>query len=231
MKRIEKSNSPTELTKWVRTQGKINCRYSNLPSNIREIVKQRLLDDQGHICGYTGIRISDARSHIEHLKPQSRYYETREDVDYTNLIAAYPETEAPRCAYGAHPKDNWYDEAKFISPLSANCENAFQFDLEGKIQAAPNNTAAQTMIAKLNLTHASLNEMRQQAIQMLLFESEISLKQAEILLGKIYDRDKKGQFRPFCFVLKQACEEYIRRGKQKQIRQKAIQSESKRSKK
>jgi len=67
--------------------------------------------------------------------------------------------------------------------------------------------------------------MRQQAIQTLLFESELSLTQAKNLLEKIYDRNTKGQFRPFCFVLKQACEEYIQRGKQKQTRTKAIQSQ------
>jgi hypothetical protein len=46
----------------------------------------------------------------------------------------------------------------------------------------------------------------------------MSLRQAKEMLEKIYDRNTKGQFRPFCFVLKQACEEYIRRGKQKQRR-------------
>lgn len=73
--------------------------------------------------------------------------------------------------------------------------------------------------------------MRQQAIQTLLFESELSLQQAKDLLEKIYDRNSKGQFRPFCFVLKQACEEFIRRKKQKQTRKKAIQSQTKKQNK
>jgi uncharacterized protein (TIGR02646 family) len=231
MKRIIKTASPKELTQWFNAQpktdtGKLNCRYSNLPSDIRATVKQHLLNEQGHICGYTGIRISEGRSHIEHLKPQSRYYESNEDVDYTNLIAAHPGTTAPQCSYGAHPKADWYDDGQFINPLSANCETAFQFNLNGEITAhSAHQPAAQTTIDRLNLTHLSLTEMRQQAIQTLLFESELSLTQAKDLLEKIYDRNTKGQFRPFCFVLKQACEEYIRRGKQKQTRTKAIQSQ------
>ncbi len=231
MKRIIKNNCPKELTQWFNAQlstdtGKLNCRYSHLPSDIRAIVKQHLLAEQGHICCYTGIRISEERSHIEHLKPQSRYFENHEDVDYNNLIAAFPGTTAPQCAYGAHSKADWYDETQFITPLSAHCESAFQFKLDGKIQASSSNAAAQTTIARLNLTHASLTEMRQQAIQTLLFESEISLKQAKSLLEKICDRNTRGQFRPFCFVLKQACEEYIRRRKQAQTRQKAILADS-----
>ena len=73
----------------------------------------------------------------------------------------------------------------------------------------------------------SLTEMRKQAIEAFLFESEISLKKAENLLEKIYDRNQKGQLRPFCIVLKQACEDYIKRKKQTQTRNKAIQSRSK----
>jgi uncharacterized protein (TIGR02646 family) len=231
MKRIEKSNCPVELTRWVKAQGEINCHYSHLPSELRATIKQRLLEEQGHICGYTGIRISDGRSHIEHLKPQSLYHENQEDLDYNNLIAAYPGITAPQCAYGAHPKADWYDETLFITPLNSHCETAFQFNLDGEITAIHDNPAAQITLERLNLTHPSLTEMRQQAIQTLLFESELSLQQAKDLLEKMYDRNSKGQFRPFCFVLKQACEEFIRRKKQKQTRQKAIQSQSKKQKK
>lgn len=226
MKYIEKSSGPNELAKWVKMQGELNCRYDNLPSEIRSTVKKRLLEDQGYLCSYTGIRISKDRSHIEHLKPQSVYYENKEDVDYTNLVAAYPGPTPPKCAYGAHPKSNWYDEILFVSPLNRQCETAFQYKLNGEIQAAEGNTAAQTTLDRLNLKDESLTEMRYQMIQEFLFEEGISLTQAQTLLEKIYDRNPKGEFRPFCFVLKQACEEYIRRVKQKQTRNKAIQSKS-----
>jgi uncharacterized protein (TIGR02646 family) len=234
MKRIIKTASPKELTQWFNAQpktdtGKLNCRYSNLPSDIRATVKQHLLNEQGYICGYTGIRISEGRSHIEHLKPQSRYFEDHEDIDYNNLLAAHPGYDTGQCAYGAHPKADWYDDQQFISPLSPKCEKAFHFNLEGEIRAAPNCSSAQVTIDRLQLSHPSLTEMRKQRIDTFLYDSNTSLQQAQVLLEKIYDRDSKGQFRPFCFVLKQACEEYIRRGKQKQSRNQAIQSKPKRS--
>jgi uncharacterized protein (TIGR02646 family) len=232
MKHITKGKSPKELTQWFNAQpsndqGKINCRYSNLPSDVRAIVKQHLISEQGHICCYTGSRISETRSHIEHLKPQSCYFEHHEDVDYHNLLAAYPGSAAGQCAYGAHAKADWYHEEQFISPLSPHCETAFQFNLDGEITAhSAHRTAAQTTIDQLKLTDSSLTELRKQAIQTLLFESEISLKQAKELLEKMYDRNTKGQFRPFCFVLKQACEKYIHRKEKAQTRTKAIQSQS-----
>jgi uncharacterized protein (TIGR02646 family) len=231
MKRIIKSNPPIELKQWFHAQPidnneKLNCRYDNLPSDIRAIVKQRLLEDQGYICCYTGIRISEARSHIEHLKPQSVYFENYEDVDYNNLLAAHPGPNSGQCAYGAHPKADWYHEEHFISPLSPQCETAFKFNTKGELQSKSPDLAIKTTIDRLNLTDESLTELRKQAIETLLFEPEMSLRQAEILLEKIYDRNSKGQFRPFCFVLKQACEEYIRRSKQRKIRNKAIKSQA-----
>lgn len=244
MKRIVKRSSPSELTQWFKAQpssaeGKLNCRYSDLPGDIRAVVKQRLLEDQGYLCCYTGIRINEKRSHIEHLKPQSRYFAQHEDIDYSNLLAAYPGPSACQCEYGAHAKTDWYDEQQFITPLGPQCESAFQFDLNGKITAHSGDTAAQTTLDRLNLTSNLLTEMREQVIQTVLFDTDLSLKQAESLLEKIYSRNRKGEFRPFCFVLKQACKEYIRRKKKQQTRKKAIQSQgnpsgkrqSKRSKK
>lgn len=239
MKRIVKSPSPKELTQWLQTQQNIspgqniNCRYGDLTAEIKAIVKQQLLKDQGYLCCYTGIRITEAKSHIEHFKPQSNYYDQNEDVDYNNLFAAFPgsdyEKQYGSCPFGAHARKNWYDPDQLISPLSAQCEAAFQYKLNGEI--TPNNPAAQTTIKKLNLSDESLTEMRKSAIDTLLFEANISLKQAETLLEKIEDRDRKDQFRAFCFVLKQACEEYIRRKKKAQKRNQVIQAQTKRSKK
>ncbi len=238
MKRIIKSNPPIELKQWFHAQPmdnheKLNCRYHNLPSEIRAIVKQRLLEDQGYICCYTGIRISESRSHIEHLKPQSVYFENYEDVDYNNLLAAHPGPNSGQCAYGAHPKADWYHDDHFISPLNPQCETAFKFNTKGELQATSSDIAIKTTIEQLNLTDESLTELRKQAIETLLFDSEISLKKAQDLLQKIYDRNSKGQFRPFCFVLKQACEQYIQRKEKAQTRKKSIQSQenTKRSKK
>jgi uncharacterized protein (TIGR02646 family) len=229
VKRIIKSSSPKELTQWFNAQtrqdqGALNCRYQDLPSDVRAIVKQRLIQDQGHICCYTGIRINEERSHIEHLKPQSRYFANHEDVDYQNLVAAYPGTAAQQCRYGAHPKADWYDEDQFISPLSPQCETAFQFDLQGKIQAIDENPAAAETIQRLNLGDRGLTELRQQAIEAILFEIPLRPQQAADLLAKIYDRNAKGQFRPFFFVLKQACEQYIQKLERQQARQKAMRS-------
>lgn len=91
MKHIIKGNSPSELDSWFRNQPiedgcRINCGYTDMPSEVKQVVKQRLLEEQGGLCCYTGLRVKETTSHIEHFKPQSQC-ESHEDIEYHNLLA------------------------------------------------------------------------------------------------------------------------------------------------
>ena len=74
MKYISKGSPPRELQEWFDGQPvvdgqRINCGYNDMPSNVKNAVKERLLDEQGGLCCYTGVQINLQNSHIEHLKP------------------------------------------------------------------------------------------------------------------------------------------------------------------
>jgi uncharacterized protein (TIGR02646 family) len=239
MKHIIKRNTPKQLTQWLDDQKSknIGCSYEHdFQDPVKAVIKKYLLEDQGYLCCYTGIRISESDSHFEHFKPQSKC-EDNEDVDYRNLFAAFPKDG--NCPFGAHARKNHYDERLFINPLDSQCEKAFQFDLSGKIHPILKGNSneevspAEYTIEILKLNEPSLVQLRLEAIEALLFESDMSLKQAKDLLEKTHERTPKGKSRPFCFVLKLACEEYIRRKEKAQTRNKGIQSQekTKRSKK
>ena len=92
MKYIRKGPSPRELREWFKPAEdgrRINRGYDDMPTNVKNAVKERLLDEQGGLCCYTGMRVSLQNSHIEHFKPQ-KLCTDHEDVDYMNLLAAYP---------------------------------------------------------------------------------------------------------------------------------------------
>ena len=229
MKHIQKRNEPKELKRWFNNQPivdgiRLNCGYYDMPSDLKKIVKKQLLTEQGYLCCYTGIRINEETSHIEHLKPYSlcRDEANNEDVDYNNLLAAHPSDKAAKCSFGAHIKENWYDPDNLVSPLKGTCENRFKFDLQGRISSSNNDIPAEETIKYLKLDHSNLTELRQKAIDELLFADPISLSQAERILEKINERDKSGRFRAFCFVLYQACTIYIKKNKQRQAKNKAI---------
>jgi uncharacterized protein (TIGR02646 family) len=229
MRRITKQQPPHELRTWFIGQPenengeRINSTYEDMPGEVRVQVKQGLLQEQGHLCCYTGIRITDERSHIEHLKPQSMC-EDHEDIDYNNLLAAYPGIHQPRSPFGAHAKDNWYDENLLVSPLDDSCERRFRFTQFGKVKPVnENDTAASETIRRLGLDHDSLNDMRRQAIAEALYRKNkpLSEKQLESLIDRYCEADAhSNQMRPFCFVIQQAAQDFLDRLKKKREKKK-----------
>jgi uncharacterized protein (TIGR02646 family) len=220
MKYIKKGAPPRELTDWFRHQPivsgqRINCGYDVMPADVRLAVKQSLLIDQGWICCYTGMRVNHSCAHIEHFKPQVQC-EDHEDIDYSNLLAAYPGVNMPKCQYGAHQKDNWYDPPNMVTPLHRSCESQFSYKLDGSI--TPNSQAAQITITHLRLDNASLTEMRAQAIRRVLRTRQLSRAQIERVSQSYSVRDHNGQFPIFCFVIQQAAQELLHKADHERVR-------------
>lgn len=210
MKHIAKRNAPAELERWKRENAGLNDDYDSMPADVRQAVKARLLDEQGGLCCYSGQRIDLDNCHIEHLKSQRQCREEGrgEDVAYENLLAAYPSDRAPvRCAYGAHPKA---DQVLPVSPLRADCESRLRYDRRGRV--APTNEAdseASDAIGVLCLNDDDLKSRRARVIDEALYRRETSKAQARRLMQAMAERDANNQFRPFCFVIQQACAAYV----------------------
>jgi uncharacterized protein (TIGR02646 family) len=219
MKYIEKQAQPQELIEWVREKStdfegaQRQWGYGDMPSHVRAATKAGLLAEQGGLCCYTGRRIAPQSAHIEHLKPQSHCV-GHEDTEYDNMLAAYPSSDSgtPHCAYGAHARENWYDHYKFVHPRRRDCEQRMRYKDDGRISAAaPDDGAAAETIRRLQLDHRELTEMRKQVIHEALFAEQLSEAQARRLMAAMDERDSRGNFRPFCFVIKQACAKYLKR--------------------
>ena len=218
MKYIQKQPQPQLLIAWIHGKStdddgnEQQWNYKNMPADVRAATKKSLLREQGGLCCYTGQRITADTSHIEHIKPQSECI-GHEDTDYDNLVVAYPSSESgtPECAYGARKKDKWYKEELFVHPRRKDCEARFRYRTTGKVIPANNaDSAVAITIEKLRLDHPELEQMRKAAIVALDLE-ELSEAKARRLMAAMNERDKDGNFRPFCFVIKQACEKYLKR--------------------
>ena len=225
MKYIRKGLPPEELQEWFDGQPavdgqRINCGYNDMPSNVKNAVKERLLDEQGGLCCYTGVQINLKNSHIEHLKPQSLCTD-HEDVAYTNLLAAYPGASEGRYPFGAHAKADWYDEQLLVSPLHQRCESQFRFNQFGGIASRDGkDTAALETIERLHLNHSSLSDMRRDAIDEALFSDESPLRKEQLqrLIERLYSRDTNGRFPAFCFVIKDVAQDLLRKTEQERNR-------------
>ncbi|MCA9182201.1 MAG: TIGR02646 family protein, partial [Planctomycetales bacterium] len=164
MREISGGSEPPALTQW--KLGTPGVGYGDLPSELRDLLKRSLIDEQRELCAYTGIRIGIESSHIEHLTPQSHCV-SGQDVSYRNLVACYP-APGVSAEFGAVRKANWPSPAQqhlFVSPRSSECEARFSFDTTGRIQAANEaDVAARETILKLGLDSQPLVRRRKQAI-------------------------------------------------------------------
>jgi len=68
MRAINKGSEPVQLLQF-RTQP--NATYADMPLNVKNVVREALLAEQGHICAYCMQRIKPNEMKIEHWKSQS----------------------------------------------------------------------------------------------------------------------------------------------------------------
>jgi uncharacterized protein (TIGR02646 family) len=239
MKRIQKKSAPRELDRWYRRQPtnargeKINVQYRDIPPDVHRIVLRSLLREQGWLCCYTGIPLTESGSHIEHLLPRSLCFHG-EDIQYKNLLAAYPGPSSAgdvECPFGARVKQDWYDRDHFVHPLKPECENRFFYKLSGEIvpSRASHNDATAT-IDHLKLDHGQLRDLRRSAIEGFLFldQEGLSLTQARRIGNRLRERDRNGHFHPYCFVIEHALKQYILIKERQHAKRIAIRNQKKR---
>lgn len=209
MRKIEKRGEPKELSQWrAVNRGNPNFGYALIGSELRELLKQQMLEEQGYLCAYTGQRISAVSAHLEHLQPQA-HCTLAQEVDYQNLVACYPGPNRPSPGYGAIEKADWPSDEEghlFVSPLNAQCETRFLFNKRGCIAVSQaNDIAASTTIQRLKLVTAALERNRKASLS---FIDYLRLKEARTRLIQL--EKESGRFTEFSFAVKQVLSKRIK---------------------
>jgi uncharacterized protein (TIGR02646 family) len=220
MRRIVKTHAPKQLTAWREENKKLNHTYKDLcKTDAHHALKNKLLEEQGKLCAYTGRAIGATSSHIEHLKPRNECAEW-EDVEYRNVVACFPLNGGDKSfGYGAPIKEGWWDEFLFISPLSDECERRFKFTWSGHIYPNPgDHHGAKQTIGILGLDNKGLRQLRKSRIKGFFGlgartrSKPLSVPDAKRVLRAIDQIGSNGQLMEFCFVLKQLLPKYIAQG-------------------
>jgi uncharacterized protein (TIGR02646 family) len=190
-----------------------NLSYQNIPSDAKAELRVSLLEEQGHICGYTMMRISRAeRGHVEHIFAQSRSPDLQ--IAYSNMVYCHPGDGAPRCSYGAHCKDGRdVSREPFVSPLDESCEVRFAFDMTGAVKARDaSDVPATTTIEILRLNDQELKTARLAATrQYPIFKrarAPLSAAEARKLASSVMDRNADGRFPAFAVAVHQVVLKY-----------------------
>jgi len=236
MKYIKKQKrEPKNLRDWVSENKNSNCDYENsLPTAIKHSLYELMLNEQGHICCYTGKRISKTNSHIEHVFPQSKCKQCRKlrkgkikvcrpcdnkDVLYHNMIVSIG-TYKKELQYGGTKRKEWYDPQNFIHPLLKSCGNLYSFSSNGEISGKTK--AAKSTIKALGLDDTSLTEDRNNKVYELFISSPLSVSEIKRIISNIYNKNSSGEFTEYCFVLKSAGEEILKKAEKEAKKKKYI---------
>jgi uncharacterized protein (TIGR02646 family) len=218
VKFIRKAAEPPLLRQW-RLENQPtpqNLRYVNIPPNAKAELRASLLQEQGHLCAYTMMRISTAeRGHVEHIFAQARRRDL--EVAYSNMVYCYPGGGLPRSTFGAHRKDGKeVAPDAFVSPLDESCEVRFAFDTTGVVKARTDSDApAKSTIEILALNDAQLKIARLAAIrQYPIFKRSgppLTAAEARKLASQMISRDAEGKFPPFAVAVNQIVLKYAER--------------------
>lgn len=136
-----------------------------------------LNDEQYKLCAYTELRPDEegVGTHIEHVKPKSRFPEST--FDYRNLVLSALESDDLNDSnhrgdhFGGHAKGSHYDRKHFLSPLIAKSKrNYFLYQSNGKVVPSPLKSKryqrkAEHTIRVLNLNAAYLVNRRKRWIE------------------------------------------------------------------
>ena len=173
MRLINKQAAPVALENW--TAANPAATFATLDNSLKKNVKESLLSEQHFVCCYCENEINPNNSHIEHLRPQSKY--PNEQLDYENLMASCEANN--RKAHCGHKKSK---NLLPISPLGPNDPAPnFIYSADGHIYSHPKaNRLADKTISILGLNARRLVNMRKAAISGLLTQPIEHLAQVTI---------------------------------------------------
>jgi len=208
MKRIVKIAEPAELLAWKNTDKKFLKglpEWKRIPSQVKDIVRISLREEQGFICCYCERYMQDGDFHIEHVKPQGISATKQFLADYDNMICSCQfeeEKGAPR--HCGNSKGSWYDPALFISPLDPTCEERFEYTFDGLIEPVlETDQAASVTIERLQLNIDKIKALRSSAIEPFLDDALDEADVKAFAEGYLVDKaNNLGRFNQFYTTIK-----------------------------
>lgn len=205
MRHIHKNSAPPELVSYAKAPG---ASYKDLHDNhhdIWETTRLSLAEEQGYICCYCGQRITGFEgTQIEHIFPKGTKAYKKMQLDYdNNLIASCDggkykrkgDPSIPPCDLHCDTKKS--DDPIPVNPLNPSCEEKFLYDEKGDVIGIGSD--AEVTIEILNLSSPILKNMRKAAIDAYSFLPNINWKEE---YERLKDKNAKGQYTEFCFVLR-----------------------------
>jgi uncharacterized protein (TIGR02646 family) len=217
MKRVNKGMSPQRFENWKSNGRKTWSQFKN-KTNIKNLVKENLLEDQGYICCYCGKRIElDEMTTIEHFLPKGLPRYSHLALDYQNLFVSCNGGREERYIQACNNEVKTFplscdskkgEEVLPFGPLSAEYESLVRYSVDGRVTDMTNNGDGAKMIQVLGIgnDNANLVNNRRKAIKPWI-ENLPSTDEIQLIINH-YETKMNGRYEEYCFVVKQILEEF-----------------------
>ena len=220
MRHINKTRPPEEFVEYCKTPG---VSYEGLSGEPKKKLRKRLVEDQGYICCYCGMEISDdEHTKIEHVKCQK--YHSDLALCFDNMLASCDGGESDRKSFNkagrverrTMQKHQEHCDAKKeekdipVSPLDAEIESFITYFDDGSVKGC--NDSGKQLVQTLGLNARYLQMLRKNAIDSYL---EIPMDDIKTEIEKLHIPNN-GRLQPFCFAIEQ-CLYAIQKNKENEL--------------
>jgi len=205
MRFIQKGASPQSFEDWKNQANEYwQPSWDDFQNPEKEKVKETLLEEQGYICCYCGMRIeNDPHTEIEHVKPRSKCVgdEAYKALEFNNFLASCNGSTMDPKPREVHCNNARGDQVLAVSPLTVGCEENFAYTLDGDVISAKNDGEVKNLInAVLNLNAKKIRGFRDKLVKGL--AADFSDKDVDEVVEEIEALSQKnnGRLKPMCFV-------------------------------
>ena len=126
MTHIQKHSPPNKFVEFL--QQNKNAHFDDMPSEVKQILRDSLLKEQGYLCAYCMSRIDEKNIKIEHYVPRNN----ENELDYKNLLAVCEGN-----SFGNEDKYQHCDTKKGNKTLKIDPQNKYHIS---KISYKPDGT-------------------------------------------------------------------------------------------
>lgn len=172
---------------------------------IKQIIKETLLAEQGHICCFCESRVKVDHGHIAHLRDRVGHPE--QALDYDNLLYSCPENPRKIPQTCGHSQGN---RVLPITPLDQDCESRFIYTEVGEIvpRDEDDKDAIQTInMLNLNDRRSGFQRNRGEIFQTIRdYRQKLSESEFDLWMNSELARQADGMFNPFWTTRKYAAE-------------------------
>ena len=200
---IRKSKLPDEFVEF--NAKNPSAHFDDMPSEVKDSLRNSLLSEQGHLCAYCMCRISPeySKMKIEHYKPR----DPDNELDYRNLLEVCTGNEGEPFEH-QHCDTRKRNSSLHLNPQNEAHINQIYYEPDGTIYSRNSQFDSElNLILNLNDSYSHLKNNRKQALDAL--KRKIRDKYpdkaapAHFLqsLLDFYREPCEGRFEPYCGIL------------------------------